>query len=47
MLIKGKRAYLQAGAGIVADSVPAREHQECLDKAKAVLKAFQIGERGL
>jgi anthranilate synthase component 1 len=47
VLIKGKRAYLQAGAGIVADSVPAREHQECLDKAKAVLKAFQIGERGL
>jgi anthranilate synthase component 1 len=47
VLIKGKRAYLQAGAGIVADSVPAREHQECLDKAKAILKAFQIGERGL
>jgi len=47
VLIKGKRAYLQAGAGIVADSVPAREHQECLDKAKAVLEAFQIGERGL
>jgi anthranilate synthase component 1 len=47
VLIKGQRAYLQAGAGIVADSVPAREHQECLDKAKAVLKAFQIGERGL
>ena len=43
VLIKGKRAYLQAGAGIVADSVPAREHQECLNKAKAVLKAFQIG----
>jgi anthranilate synthase component 1 len=47
VLIKGKRAYLQAGAGIVADSVPAREHQECLHKAEAVLKAFQIGEGGL
>jgi anthranilate synthase component 1 len=47
VLIKGQRAYLQAGAGIVADSVPAREHQECLDKAKAVLKAFQMGESGL
>src|SRR5271157_2531662 len=47
VLIKGQHAYLQAGAGIVADSVPAREHQECLNKAKAVLKAFQIAERGL
>jgi anthranilate synthase component 1 len=47
VLIKGKRAYLQAGAGIVADSVPAREHQECLNKAKAILEAFQIAERGL
>jgi anthranilate synthase component 1 len=47
VLIKGERAYLQAGAGIVADSVPAREHQECLNKAKAVLKAFQIAEKGL
>ena len=47
VLIKGKRAYLQAGAGIVADSVPAREHQECLNKAKAVLKAFQTAERSL
>jgi len=47
VLIKGKRAYLQAGAGIVADSVPAREHQECLAKAQAVLRAFEIGERGL
>jgi anthranilate synthase component 1 len=47
VLIKGKRAYLQAGAGIVADSVPAREHQECLNKAKAILEAFKIAERGL
>jgi anthranilate synthase component 1 len=47
VLIKGQRAYLQAGAGIVADSVPAREHQECLAKAQAVLRAFQMGERGL
>jgi anthranilate synthase component 1 len=47
VLVKGHRAYLQAGAGIVADSVPSREYQECLDKAQAVLKAFEIGERGL
>jgi len=33
-------------AGIVADSVPAREHQECLNKAQAI-SSFQIGEKGL
>jgi anthranilate synthase component 1 len=47
VLIKDKRAYLQAGAGIVADSVPAREHQECLNKAQAILKAFALAEKGL
>ncbi|HZR58331.1 MAG TPA: anthranilate synthase component I [Terriglobales bacterium] len=39
MLMKGKQAYLQAGAGIVADSDPEREFQECMNKAKAVLRA--------
>jgi anthranilate synthase component 1 len=47
VLVKDRRAYLQAGAGIVADSVPAREHQECLNKAQAVLRAFALAERGL
>ena len=47
VLIQDRHAYLQAGAGIVADSVPAREHQECLAKAQAVLRAFQMGEKGL
>jgi anthranilate synthase component 1 len=47
VLIKGKRAYLQAGAGIVADSIPAREYQECLNKAKAILRAFEMAEKGL
>jgi anthranilate synthase component 1 len=46
-LIKDRKAYLQAGAGIVADSVPAREHQECMNKAKALLKAFEMAENGL
>jgi anthranilate synthase component I len=46
VLIKDRKAYLQAGAGIVADSVPAREHQECMNKAKAVLRAFDIAEKG-
>ena len=47
VLVKGNKAYLQAGAGIVADSVPAIEHQECMNKARAVLKAFEMAEKGL
>jgi anthranilate synthase component 1 len=39
MLMQGKKAYLQAGAGIVADSDPESEFEECLNKAKAVLRA--------
>jgi len=42
MLMQGKKAYLQAGAGIVADSDPASEFQESLNKAQAVLKAVEI-----
>jgi anthranilate synthase component 1 len=39
LLMKGKKAYLQAGAGIVADSDARREFEECLNKARAVLKS--------
>jgi len=47
VLIKNQRAYLQAGAGIVADSVPALEYEESMNKAKAMLKAFEMAEKGL
>ena len=47
LLIRGSKAYLQAGAGIVADSVPAREYEESMNKARAVLKAFEMAEKGL
>ena len=47
VLIKDKTAYLQAGAGIVADSVPAREYEERQNKARAVLRAFELAEKGL
>ena len=47
MLMKGKRAYLQAGAGIVADSDPAREFEESSNKAEALLRAVEIARRGL
>jgi anthranilate synthase component 1 len=38
----GERAYVQAGAGIVADSIPASEYEETLNKARALLRAVQI-----
>lgn len=40
-LLKDGKLYVQAGAGIVADSVPESEHQECVNKAKAILRAAQ------
>jgi anthranilate synthase component I len=46
LLMQGKKAYLQAGAGIVADSDPASEFDECLNKAKAVLRAVDAARRG-
>ncbi len=39
--------YVQAGAGLVADSVPASEYQETINKAAGLLKAVAIAERGL
>jgi len=47
VLIKDNKAYLQAGAGIVADSVASSEYEECMNKAKAMLEAFEMAERGL
>jgi anthranilate synthase component 1 len=37
---------VQAGAGIVADSVPESEHQECLNKAKALVRAVELARSG-
>ena len=42
LLMQGKHAYLQAGAGIVADSDPASEFQESMNKAQAVLRAVDL-----
>lgn len=41
LLMQGKHAYLQAGAGIVADSDPAREFEESMNKAQALLRAVE------
>ena len=40
------KASVQAGAGIVADSVPEREYEETVDKAQALLRAIEIAETG-
>ncbi len=44
VLLRDGRAYLQAGGGIVADSDPAAEHQECLNKLAAVERAIDAAE---
>jgi anthranilate synthase component I len=41
MLIKGEQGYIQAGGGIVADSVPEEEYEESVNKAKAVVRAVE------
>ena len=47
VLVKGKRATVQAGAGIVADSIPKREYQETRSKAAGMLEAIRRAEQGL
>jgi anthranilate synthase component 1 len=47
ILVKGRDAFIQAGGGIVADSIPSREYQETVNKAKAMVRAIEIAEKGL
>ncbi len=42
IVIQGNRAFIQAGAGIVADSDPAKEYQETINKAKGMMKAVEM-----
>ncbi len=41
---KNGKVFVRSGAGIVADSVPEKEYEECLNKAKSVLKALELAE---
>jgi anthranilate synthase component 1 len=45
--IRDGKAFIQAGAGIVADSNPSAEYQETRDKARALLQALAMAEGGL
>jgi anthranilate synthase component 1 len=44
IVLSGERAYVQAGGGVVADSVPESEYEETLNKAKALLRAIQVAD---
>jgi anthranilate synthase component I len=47
LIIKGKKVYVQAGAGIVADSVPEKEYVETVNKAMGMMKAVDMAEKEL
>jgi anthranilate synthase component 1 len=47
VVVKGRQAFIQAGAGIVADSDPRAEYEETCNKAKAMMRAVEMAERGL
>jgi anthranilate synthase component 1 len=47
LTVKGKTAYLQAGGGVVADSVPALEYEETLNKARALMRAIELARGGI
>jgi anthranilate synthase component 1 len=45
IVLEDEHAFVQAGAGIVADSVPEKEYQETLNKGKGMLKALEMAKR--
>ncbi len=47
LVIRKGVAYIQAGGGVVADSDPAAEYQETVNKAKAMMRAVEMAEKGL
>jgi anthranilate synthase component 1 len=47
LIVKKGVAYIQAGGGVVADSDPATEFQETVNKAKATMRAVEMAEKGL
>ena len=44
---KNGKVFIRSGAGIVADSVPKKEYQECINKAKAVRIALETAQGGI
>ena len=46
-IVRRNKVYVQAGAGIVADSIPELEAKETTNKARALFKAVELAEKGL
>ncbi len=47
MYVRGSQAYIQAGGGIVADSVPEKEYLETVNKSRALIRAIEMAEKEL
>ena len=47
IVVKDNKAYVQSGAGIVADSDPEKEYTETVNKAMAMMKAVEMAKGGL
>lgn len=47
IVVQGQTAYVQAGGGVVYDSVPSSEYDETVNKARGLLKAIEIAETQL
>jgi anthranilate synthase component 1 len=46
LVVRGKKGYIQAGGGIVSDSVPENEYMETVNKSKALIRAIALAQRG-
>jgi anthranilate synthase component 1 len=46
LVVKGDKGYIQAGGGIVADSIPEAEYMETVNKSRALIRAIQLAQRG-
>jgi anthranilate synthase component 1 len=46
LVVRGNKGYIQAGGGLVADSVPENEYQETVNKSRALIRAINLAQRG-
>ena len=46
LVVRGNKGYIQAGGGIVADSVPENEYTETVNKSRALIRAINLAQRG-
>jgi anthranilate synthase component 1 len=44
--VRGNKGYIQAGGGLVADSVAENEYQETVNKSRALIRAINLAQRG-